>query len=96
MLVVTRKLEESIVIGNEIEVVVLRIDRNAVRIGIKAPRHISVHRKEIFEEIRLANIAAAASREVEVGTLQKLLGTFQETADGEAPAPGEEDKPDDD
>jgi len=62
----------------------------------KAPRHISVHRKEIFEEIRQANIAAAASREVEVGTLQKLLGTFQETADGEAPAPGEEDKPDDD
>ena len=85
MLVVTRKLDESVVIGNEIEVVVLRIDRHAVRIGIKAPRHISVHRKEIFEEIRLANIAAAASREVEISTLQKLLGG---TGDGDSDEAG--------
>ena len=86
MLVVTRKLDESVVIGNEIEVVVLRIDRHAVRIGIKAPRHISVHRKEIFEEIRLANIAAAASREVEISTLQKLLGGVGDAGEGEPEA----------
>ena len=73
MLVVTRKLEESIVIGNEIEVVVLRIDKNAVRIGIQAPRHISVHRKEIFEEIKLENIAAAATQVPEISTLKKLM-----------------------
>jgi carbon storage regulator len=77
MLVVTRKLDESIVIGNEIEVVVLRIDRHAVRIGVKAPRQISVHRKEIFEEIREANIAAAASQEVEIAALQRLIGDVQ-------------------
>ena len=73
MLVVTRKLDESIVIGNEIEVVVLRIDRHSVRIGVKAPRRISVHRKEIYEEIRLENIAAAASQMPEITTLQKLV-----------------------
>ena len=89
MLVVTRKLDESVVIGNEIEVVVLRIDRHAVRIGIKAPRHISVHRKEIFEEIRLANIAAAASREVEISTLQRLFGGVDEGDSPEPEAEGE-------
>ena len=89
MLVVTRKLDESVVIGNEIEVVVLRFDRHAVRIGIKAPRHISVHRKEIFEEIRLANIAAAASREVEISTLQRLFGGVDEGDSPEPEAEGE-------
>lgn len=73
MLVVTRKLDESIVIGNEIEVVIIRIERNSVRIGVKAPRHISVHRKEIFEEIKSENIAAATSQVLEIGTLQKLI-----------------------
>ncbi|HUX08558.1 MAG TPA: carbon storage regulator CsrA [Acidobacteriota bacterium] len=92
MLVVTRKLEESIVIGNEIEVVVLRIDRHAVRIGVKAPRHISVHRKEIFEEIRQANIAAAASQEVEIAALQRLIGDVQKK---EKSAPPESKKADD-
>ena len=73
MLVVTRKQDESIVIGNEIEVMLLRIDRHAVRIGVRAPRHISVHRKEIFEEIKRENIASAASQVVEITTLQKLI-----------------------
>jgi carbon storage regulator len=86
MLVVTRKLDESIVIGNEIEVVVLRIERNAVRIGIRAPRHISVHRKEIFEEIKQENIAAAASQIQEIGTLQKLIISKK---DSETPKQGE-------
>ncbi len=74
MLVVSRKQDESIIIGNEIEVVVVRIDRNTVRIGIKAPRHISVHRKEVFEEIRSENLAAAKTHQVDSAALQKLLG----------------------
>ena len=91
MLVVTRKQDESIVIGNEIEVMVLRIDRHAVRIGIRAPRHISVHRKEIFEEIRRENIAAAASQIVEITTLKKLIGEPDMGDEAKrAPAPGAE------
>jgi carbon storage regulator len=85
MLVVTRKLDESIIIGNEIEVVVLRIDRHAVRIGVRAPRQISVHRKEIFEEIREANIAAAASQEVEITALQRLIGDVQKKGKATTP-----------
>lgn len=86
MLVVTRKQDESIVIGNEIEVMVLRIDRNSVRIGVRAPRHISIHRKEIFEEIKRENIAASASQVVEIARLQELLGAA-------AAAPQERDAP---
>jgi len=47
MLVLTRKESESIVIADSIEVIITRITGNKVRIGINAPRHISVYRKEI-------------------------------------------------
>jgi carbon storage regulator len=62
VLVFTRKKEESLVIGNEIEIVVLGITKDSVKLGIKAPRHISVHRWEVFEAIRAQNIAAATSQ----------------------------------
>jgi carbon storage regulator len=75
MLVVTRKQDESVIIGNEIEVMILRIDRHSVRIGIKAPRHISVHRKEIFVEIMQENIAASSSQLLEISKLQEIIGT---------------------
>lgn len=51
MLVLTRKVGQSIVIGNEIEVVVLEVRGEQVRIGISAPKTVSVHRKEIYEQI---------------------------------------------
>lgn len=47
MLVLTRKQNESIIIGEEIEVKITRINGNEVRVGISAPRHIPVYRKEI-------------------------------------------------
>ncbi len=51
MLVLTRKVGQSIVIGDEIEVVVLEVRGEQVRIGIRAPKNVSVHRKEIYEQI---------------------------------------------
>lgn len=51
MLVLTRKLGQSIVIGDEVEVVVLEVRGEQVRIGIKAPKDVTVHRKEIYEQI---------------------------------------------
>ena len=59
MLVVTRKLHEAIVIGDGIEVVVLRNGRDGVRLGITAPPHVPVHRREIYDTIRAANASAA-------------------------------------
>ena len=60
MLVVTRRLNEAIVIGDGIEVVVLRNGREGVRLGITAPSHVPVHRREIYDTIRAANASAAA------------------------------------
>ncbi|MBL8047047.1 MAG: carbon storage regulator CsrA [Chthonomonas sp.] len=59
MLVLTRKLGQSIIINDEIEIVVLEVRGEQVRIGIKAPRNVPVHRKEIFEQIHEENVAAS-------------------------------------
>lgn len=59
MLVLTRKVNQSIVIGNGIEVVVLEVRGEQVRLGIRAPRDVVVHRKEIYEQIQEENEAAA-------------------------------------
>lgn len=60
MLVLTRRAGEKLVIGNEVVVEVLSVGGGAVRIGVTAPRETSVHRHEIYEEIRAANSDAAA------------------------------------
>lgn len=52
MLVLTRKINQSIVIGDDVEVVVLEVRGEQVRIGIRAPKNVSVHRKEIFDQIK--------------------------------------------
>jgi carbon storage regulator len=55
MLVLTRKPDQSIMVGSEIEITVLEVRGEQVRLGIRAPRTVTVHRKEIFEQIRLEN-----------------------------------------
>jgi carbon storage regulator len=51
MLVLTRKPNQAIMIGDNIRVVVVSIDRDQIRLGIEAPREISVHRAEVYAEI---------------------------------------------
>lgn len=58
MLVLSRKKGESIQIGQDIELTIVQIDGEQVKIGIKAPKHIEIYRKELFEEIQQANTAA--------------------------------------
>ena len=60
MLVFTRKLDEAIVIGDGIEVRVLRIGRSGVRLGVSAARAVPIHRREVYDAIRRANVTAAA------------------------------------
>ena len=55
MLVLTRKQNESIQIGDDIEIKVLSIDGEQVKLGISAPKHIDIHRKEIYLEIQKEN-----------------------------------------
>lgn len=52
MLVLTRKVGQSIVIGDNIEVVVLEVRGEQVRVGIRAPKDVTVHRKEVYEQIQ--------------------------------------------
>jgi len=59
MLALSRKLGESIVIDDQIEVVVLSISKDQIKLGIEAPKHIKIHRKEIYLQIQEENKAAA-------------------------------------
>ena len=59
MLVLTRRIGEKVVIGNEVTIEVLSVSGEGVRLGIRAPRETSVHRFEVFEEIEAANLAAS-------------------------------------
>ncbi len=52
MLVLTRKPNQAIVVGDDIRIVIVSVDRDQVRLGIEAPREVSVHRAEVYEEIR--------------------------------------------
>jgi len=74
MLVVTRKRDEAIVIGDGIEVRVLSTGREGVRLGITAPAHVPVHRHEIYAQICAANAAAAAGASQAQSLLTRLRG----------------------
>ncbi len=60
MLVFTRKRNETIMIGDGVEVRVLRIGREGVRLGVTAPPSVPVHRREIYDQIREENQRAAS------------------------------------
>ena len=59
MLIITRKLGEKITIGDDTVITLLEIRDNQVRLGIDAPRHICVHRQEVYERIKEANLASS-------------------------------------
>ncbi len=76
MLVLTRKPGEAIVIGNEIVVTVVDARSGQVRIGIDAPRHIAVHRNEVYEQVRRENLAAIADAKDAAGLIRsRTAGT---------------------
>jgi carbon storage regulator len=55
MLILTRRIGEIIIIGDDIEIAILGVKGNQTRIGINAPRQVTVHRKEIYDRIQDAN-----------------------------------------
>ena len=61
MLVLFRRREEKIVIGGDIEVIVLHAGQDGVKLGVRAPRHVPVYRGEIYDQIASENRAAVAA-----------------------------------
>jgi len=75
MLALSRKVNESIMLGNDIEVTVLEIKGDQVKIGIKAPKNVSIFRKEIYVQIEEEN-KKAAEQKADRETIEKTLDTL--------------------
>ncbi len=72
MLALARKVNQSIIIGNDIEITLLEIKGDQVKIGINAPKSVPIYRKEIYEQIQEEN-KKAAQTEIDVETLKNLF-----------------------
>ena len=82
MLVLSRQRDETIMIGDEVEITVVDIRGDKVRLGITAPRHIQVHRKEVYDAIKRENQQAANLTPQDVSEITKT-----DTGPGAAPTP---------
>jgi carbon storage regulator len=85
MLILTRKMGESILIGDDIEITITSIDQNKVRVGIKGPSHIPIYREEIYRKIQRENRAAALIGKDE---FESLLDIYAGGQQGDAHAAG--------
>lgn len=85
MLVLTRLRDETIMIGDEIEITVVDIRGDKVRLGITAPSRVAVHRKEVYEAIRVENEQASRSAGEELPALPMRPGAQRGARAGAAP-----------
>ena len=83
MLVLSRRVGESIMIGSDVVVTVLEVRPDLVRIGIEAPRDVEVHREEVFREVQQANRSAASP---ESDAVEALAATLRQKPSDEPPA----------
>ncbi len=74
MLVLTRKSDESVIIGNDIEIKILDVRGDQISIGFSAPKNISIYRKEVFEAIQNQNIQAAGNGKQDMKSIKDTLG----------------------
>ena len=73
MLVLARKVGEKIILNDDIEIIVLDSNQNTVRIGVNAPKNVTVYREELYREIKNANISSKEVTEKSVKELHELI-----------------------
>ena len=73
MLVLTRRLKESIMIGDDIEISILSIEGDQVKLGISAPKNVDIHRKEIYLSIQQENSSATQPESSAIEGLSKFF-----------------------
>ena len=73
MLILSRKINESIVVGGVIEVKILEVAGERVKIGITAPRDVSIVRRELLDQVQDENVAAAGQEATQVADLARQL-----------------------
>ena len=73
MLALSRKPGESVVIGNDIEITILEVKGQQVKVGIKAPQSVAIYRKELFEQIQESNREASKISEDVMKNLNKIF-----------------------
>jgi carbon storage regulator len=73
MLVLTRRSGESVMIGDDVAITVLEVRGDVIRLGIRAPRDIQVHREEVYRELQASNHEAASPTDDAVLALARLL-----------------------
>jgi carbon storage regulator len=93
MLVLSRQRDETIMIGDDIEVTVVDIRGDKVRLGINAPKEISVHRKEVYDAIKKENKAAAEVKPEDLSGLGGKIGPAKNHPGTAGPTRPSDDKP---
>jgi carbon storage regulator len=88
MLVLSRQRDETIIIGDDIEITVVDIRGDKVRLGVSAPKEISVHRKEVYDAIRRENREAAQVKPEDLSGLGKVNPPPGGSAAGKHPPHG--------
>jgi carbon storage regulator len=73
VLVLTRRVGESIVVGHDIVITVLEVRGDVVRVGIDAPRDVPVHRQEVYDELSASNREAASPADRDVAALSREM-----------------------
>lgn len=73
MLVLTRKKDESIIIGDDIEIVITNIQEDRVKIGIVAPKNLKIYRKELIEAVEKQNISSLKIKKPNIDIAKKLI-----------------------
>lgn len=73
MLVLTRKKDESIIIGDEIEIIVSEISEDKVKIAIKAPKNVRIFRKELIKAVEDENVKSAETSGIDIGGLGEAI-----------------------